>query len=38
VGRTIERAESFVHQLQCDLEQCAAAHAIAVAIIGELAA
>jgi hypothetical protein len=35
---TFTRAESFVHQLQRDLERCAAAHAAAAAIIGELAA
>jgi hypothetical protein len=37
-AETFTRAESFVHQLQCDLERRAAAHAATAAIIGEHAA
>ncbi len=37
VERTFTRAESFIHQLQRDLERCAAAHAAVAAIIAELA-
>jgi hypothetical protein len=33
-----ERAEAFVAELQVDLAEAARCHAIAVAIIGELAA
>ena len=38
VERTFARAESFIHQLQRDLERCAAVHVAIAAIIGELAA
>jgi hypothetical protein len=35
-AETFARAESFVHQLQRDLERCAVVHAARAAIIGEL--